>query len=199
MNDLKYIQEEVLGTFPVEGKILSSFPPYSYLTLGYVKQALPRLRIGLGYAATTTGGRANYTDYSGSIHSDIAATSHRVGATVNYRVAGSDPLELSVFGRLDVHYSKIEMMNTVYVLGLSDGVLANYRAFSPGTSAGIEILYRLRNLSFGLEGGYMLDIPGKLKDKDSGKDWTDPNDRQNVITSDWSGLRAGVKLYLWID
>ena len=29
MNDLKYLQEDILGTYPVEGKITSSFPPYT--------------------------------------------------------------------------------------------------------------------------------------------------------------------------
>ena len=37
MDDLKYIQEYILSTYPVEGRITSSFPPYSRVSFNLVQ------------------------------------------------------------------------------------------------------------------------------------------------------------------
>jgi hypothetical protein len=199
MDDLKYLQETILDTYPVEGKITSSFPVFSCGSFGVVKQIRPSLKLSVGYSFANTGGRSYYADYSGSMQTDISAISHRFGVSAAYRIAGIDPLELSVFGRLDGNISRIETTTSVYVLGLSDGVYYDYRSFSPNFTGGLDLLYSFNQFSFGLEGGYLLDVPGKLNDKNTGSEVRDPNDRNRILTTDWTGFRAGVKFLLWLD
>jgi hypothetical protein len=199
MDDMKYYQELLMETFPVEGKIISSFPAYSYSTVGFFKQVSPVLRLGAGYGYASTGSRANYTDYSGTLSSEIAATSHRIGLTVAYRLAGGDPLELLLSGRVDANFSRVEALTSIYVLGFSDGFFSNYRAVNPSATGGLELLYHTGTLSFGVEAGYRYDVPGKLGEADSRSKLQDPNDRQRILTTDWSGIRAGIKALIWLD
>lgn len=199
MDDLKYLQGVILESYPVEGKIISSFPIYAVESISAFRQFSPALRIGAGYVNTTTGGRSDYSDYSGHMETDISAASHRLGIFASYRVAGSDPLELSVYGRLDANISRIEILTTIYVLGLSDGAFYDYKSVSPNASAGLELLYRFKQVSIGLEGGYLVDKPGKLSYKKSGSEVRDPNDRDRILTTDWSGFRTGIKAIIWLD
>ncbi|RLD53460.1 MAG: hypothetical protein DRI97_13395, partial [Bacteroidetes bacterium] len=50
MNDLKYLQEHILSTYPVEGKITSSFPPFTSASITMFKQLYDHIRIGGGYS-----------------------------------------------------------------------------------------------------------------------------------------------------
>ena len=198
MDDMKYLMDIILESYPVEGVIISSFPPYYSASVNIFRQFYPHLRAGAGYTFTNTGARANYTDYSGKISTDMFAVSHRLGVSVNYLLMGSDRLELSLYGRLDVNFSTMDITSSVYVLGLSSINKNQYSSISPNGSTGLEFLYKFKNSAIGIEGGYLVDLPGKLKDRETGNELHDPNDRQKVLTTDWTGWRVGIKGIIWI-
>ena len=190
MDDMKYYQEYILGTYPVEGKVVTSFPAYATLSISAVKQLLPVVQIGAGYAYTTTGGRTNYTDYSGSISTDILASSHRLGAWVSYSVLNGERYSLSVFGRVDANITRINVSTSRYALGYSDGWSYELGSVSPAGTAGLEFFLHFNDFSIGVDGGYMVDIPGNLSN-------SDPADPQRILTSDWSGWRVQLKGMIW--
>jgi hypothetical protein len=199
MNDLKYIQEYILGTYPVEGKIISSFPAYTTGSVRIVRQVHPMVRIGAGYAFTATGGRSNYSDYTGSINTDILANSHRLGAFVSYAVFSGDRYDLSIFGQLDANFTRIDITTSLYVLGISDGRTSKYNSFSPNGTAGLEFLFHFKDFSLGADGGYLVDLPGDLTDRENGDEMNDPRDPQRILTSEWTGWRLQVKVLIWFD
>lgn len=199
MEDMKYFQEYILATYPVEGEIISSFPLYTSFSVNYLAQLWPLVRIGAGYANTTTGAKSDYTDFSGYIHTNLTATSHRVGAFLNYIFMGNDRLDLSLFGRLDLNISKIEEGTAIYANGRYNEMFNNYRSFSPNLSAGLDIMYNLKNLSVGIEGGYLMDFRGKLENTGTSSNLKDPVDNNRILTSDWTGWRAGIKVIYWLD
>ncbi|RLD25414.1 MAG: hypothetical protein DRI70_07175, partial [Bacteroidetes bacterium] len=88
MDDMKSLQEHLLSTYPVTGKIVSSFPPSTSISVNIFKQLRPVLKIGAGYFRTSAGGKSDYTDYSGNIHTYVIANSHRFGSFVTYTIAG---------------------------------------------------------------------------------------------------------------
>ena len=147
MDDMKYLQEYILSNYPVDGKIISSFPPYVTTSVNIFKQVLPLLRIGAGYTFTNTGGRSNYSDYSGNIHTDMIAQSHNLGAFASYALFGDEHLELSMFGRLDANFTFVEISSTIYELGSWNGVSNKYKSISPNATAGIELFYHLKAFS----------------------------------------------------
>jgi hypothetical protein len=199
MEDMKYFQEYILTNYPVEGKIISSFPLYTSTSVNYLAQKWPLVRIGVGYVFTTTGGRSDYTDFSGSIHTNLTATSNRVGAFVNYTFMDNDKLDLSLYGRLDVNITKIEEATTIYANGRYNQLNNKYKSFSPNLSAGLDLMYNFNTYSIGIEGGYLVDFRGKLENKDTNSDLYDPVDSSRTLTSDWTGWRAGIKAIFWIN
>ena len=199
MSDLKYYQELILEDYPVPGKTTSSFPYYTSASVGFLKQMNPTLRIGAAYGFATTGGKSNYSDYTGYITTEFLANSYRLGGYVSYTLLDADWFELSVYGRFEVKYSLIDITQTFYALGYSDYILNKYGSISPGGSAGGEILFHVGDISFGVEGGYEADIPGKLSHRETKSDLTDPNDPNRVLTSDWTGWCAQLKVVFWFD
>ena len=198
MEDMKYLMDNILDSYPAEGAIISSFPPYYSGSVNFIRQFYPHLRASAGYSFTSTGARANYTDYSGDIATDMSALSHRLGASVNYSLITSDRLDLSLYGRLDANYTTLDVTTRIYVLGLSNTINHKYSSISPTGSSGLELLYKFKESAVGIEGGYLVDFPGKLKNRETGNDLLDPNDSQRVLTSDWTGWRVGIKGVFWL-
>lgn len=198
MEDMKYLMENILDSYPIEGAMISSFPPYFSGSLSFIRQFYPHIRAGATYTFTTSGSRANYTDYSGNIDTDMIAISHRLGASVNYSLITSDRLDLSLYGRLDANFTLLDITTDIYVLGRTSNINHKYSSISPNGSAGLEFLYKFKTTSIGIEGGYLVDFPGKLQNRESGNDLLDPNDRNRVLTTDWSGWRVGIKAVLWL-
>ena len=187
MTDMKYLQDHILGTYPVEGRITSSFPPYTSVSITMFKGLYDYLRIGGGYSYSTTGGKSSYQDYSGHIYTEISATSHRFGAYISYTLLDGDRLDLSLNGRLDANLTSMIIESSYTIYSFSSGLSNGYRSISPSGSIGAELMYRLKEISMGLEAGYLIDLQGDLKDKDDDNPLLDPNDTDRVLTSDWSG------------
>lgn len=198
MDDMKYLMDIILESYPVEGAIISSFPPYFSGSINVLHQFYPQLRGGAGYTYTSTGARANYNDFSGLISTDMFLVSHRLGISLNYSLMGTDRLDLSLYGRLDANYSIMDITSTVYVLDRTNIGKYQYSSISPNGSAGLEFLYNFKDSAIGIEGGYLVDLPGKLKDRETGNELLDANDSQRVLTTDWTGWRIGIKGIIWI-
>ncbi len=86
----------------------------------------------------------------------------------------------------------------LYVHGRSSSSNDQYRSISPSGTAGLELLYSFQDFSLGLDAGYLVDLPGDLKDGEQDIPMTDPNDRQRVFTSDWTGWQVELKALIWL-
>jgi hypothetical protein len=199
MDDLKYIQQYILDTYPVDGKITSSFPPFTNVSVNLVKEWYDHLHFGGGYSFSTTGGKSSYVDYSGKIVTEMDATSHRLGAFFSYSILGGEQLELSLYGRVDVNLSLVNIESSLNIDGNVIQILDQYRSISPSGTAGIELMYKFTGFSLGMEAGYLVDLPGSLKDSGGDGDLTDPNDRDRILTTDWTGWRVGIKTLIWLN
>ena len=199
MDDMKYLLESIMLDYPVEARIISSFPPYTSTSAGLIKRIYPHLKAGAAYGYATSGSKADYSDYSGSIRTTITVVSHRLGAFGTYTPLAGERLEFSLHGRVDLNLTRMDVSTYLTAAGYSSGIKNKYRAISPQLSAYAELMYNFGKLSLGLEGGYLVDIPGKLKGTGEGQELTDPADMRRVLTSDWSGWRAGVKGIFWIE
>ncbi|MFO7668284.1 MAG: hypothetical protein R6W31_01370, partial [Bacteroidales bacterium] len=75
----------------------------------------------------------------------------------------------------------------------------SYSSISPGGAAGLELLVHLKDFSLGAEGGYEVDAPGKLSNRENKNELSDPYDQERVLTSDWSGWYVQLKFMIWLD
>jgi len=198
MDDMKYLQEQILASYPLEGAVLSSFPPYFTGSAQVVHQFLTHLRGGAGYSYSTTGGRSDYSDYSGNVETDMLATSHRFGVSLYYSILAGERLDLSLYGTADAHLSYLDITSNIFVLGYTSGIQNTYQSMSPSVSAGLELLYNFKESALGMEAGYLVDIPGDLSNRESGTDLLDPNDPDRILATDWSGWRISIKGIVWI-
>jgi len=196
MNDMKYLQEHILSTYPVEGRITSSFPPYTSASVTAFKQLYDYLRLGISYSYSTTGGKSSYQDYSGEIYTEMNATSHRLGAYLSYVLLGGDRVDLSLHGRLDANYTSMVIESYWNIYSYGNSLSNKYWSISPTGSIGADLMYRLRQVSLGIEAGYLVDLKGDLKESGDGDTLQDPNDRERVLTSDWSGWYARVSVLI---
>jgi len=199
MDDLKYIQEYILSTYPVEGRITSSFPPFSRVSVNLVRQWYDHLQFGGGYTFSTTGAKSSYADYTGIISTEISPTSHRLGGFVSYFLLGRDRMGISLYGRADVNLSTVSIESTVNLLGFIDRIRNQYRSISPSGTAGIELMYKFEGFALGLDAGYLVDLQGSLRDTDGDEDLTDPYDRNRILTTDWTGWHAGICARIWLN
>lgn len=192
MDDMKYLQEHILSSYPVEGKITSSFPPFTSASIIMFKQLYDQLRIGGGYSYSTTGGKSSYADYSGKMFTEITTTSHRLGAYLSYSVLGGDRLDLSMYGRVDANLTSLTVQSSYTILNHSNSMYNKYWSISPVGSVGAELIYKFKGFSVGMDAGYLVDLTGDLKDTDGGDPLLDPNDRERVLTSDWTGWQVHI-------
>ena len=199
MDDLKYLQQYILDTYPVEGRITSSFPPFTNVSFNLVKEWYDYIHIGGGYSYSTTGGRSSYSDKTGSISTEISATSHRLGVYLSYTILGGERLDLSLCGRLDFNLSSVNIESAINVLGYLNRIHNQYRSISPSGTAGLELMYNFSGFSLGLEAGYLVDLAGDLTNTESKDELSDPNDRNRILTTDWTGWHAGIKIQIWLD
>lgn len=194
MSDMKYLQEYILSTYPVEGKVTSSFPPYTSATLTVYKQKYDYLRVGGSYSYSTTGGKSSYQDYSGEIVTDMTATSHRLGAYLSYVILGGNRFDLSLNGRLDANFTRMTIESYYNIYNIGNRKSNKYRSISPSGSIGAELMYKLSKVSLGLDAGYLVDLQADLKETEDGDPLLDPNDRDVILTSDWSGWYVRVSM-----
>ena len=199
MGDMKYLQEHILSTYPVEGKITSSFPPFTTASFTVFKQLYDHIRVGGRYNYSTTGAKSSYADYSGDIYTEFNAVSHRLGAYLSYLVLGGDRIDLSLNGSLDANYTSMTIQSYYTIFNYSDGLSNKYRSISPSIAVGGELMYKLKKLSLGMEAGYLVDLKGNLKDTSDGDPLLDPKDLDRVLSSDWTGWYLQLKTLIWLD
>ena len=187
MEEMKYLQEFILSTYPVEGKITSSFPPFSAFSVLVFKQLFEQIRIGGGYSFSTTGGKSSYSDYSGSLITEMAATSHRLGAYLSYSVWGGELLDLSLYGKAEACMSDLFIQSNYTIASYTNILQNKYRAISPAGTVGAELSFRIKSYALGLSAAYLVDLTGELKEKEEGNPLLDPNDFERTLHSDWTG------------
>jgi hypothetical protein len=205
MSDLKYYQEYLLAGFPVEGKMISLFPPYLSGGVGFFRTMTNDLRIGIDYNFSSTGAKAYYSDYSGERSTTIIVKANHIGASVYYRLLGGSKFELLATGSLSAIISNLELSETLgansrYFGSFLDGYTSSYKSVSPSVSAGLEALFHADKYSFGVDAGYCHDFTNDLIYADDSKYYlTDPNDPERILTADWSGFRAHIKILFWFN
>src|SRR5438034_902469 len=82
MGDMKHLQQEFASEFPVQPKITSSFPAYWMYEIGATVKLDSTISIGGNISYYSTGGRIDYSDYSGGLRLDQIATSFSIGVPV---------------------------------------------------------------------------------------------------------------------
>jgi hypothetical protein len=198
MDDIKELQDYILNTYPVEGKITSSFPPFTTFNVTYVRQLYDQIRIGGGYGFSTTGGKSSYADHTGYIYTMMDATSNRFEGYISYVITEGDRLELLLSGRAGANLTNLTIESFYNIQYYANRIFNKYRSLSPTGSIATELNVNFGGFSIGLEAGYQVDLTGNLKDSEYGDALLDPNDISRTLTSDWTGWKVQLSALIWL-
>ena len=204
LSTLKTYHDALLPRMPVEVRGFDYFPPFTNIRITAFKQKTERLNYGLVFAYSATGAHANYTDYSGYLNFDQTISVYQLGITANYRLLnvdlGSTLFSVGGYGDLRLGYlrDKVFMnISTSYYYENNELLLS---AVSPMAETGLEAMFHFSKVSLGLEGGLLYDTGAKLSEGNSSYSGTGVSlSPTNEVRSGMTGLRAGVKLILWMD
>lgn len=199
LGDLKSYHNELLTRLPVDAKAFKYFPPHTNFRINLYRQETSGLKYGLVYAYSTSGAHANYTDFSGRLNLDQRIASYQAGASCGYRLLNIDffitQFEISAYGDLRLAYIRNQVtvdINTRYYYYENNKL--NLTAFSPGAELGLEAVFNINTMSFGIEGGYYFDAGTAFKaGQESLLTSTVSLPPTGVLKSDMSGFRVGIK------
>lgn len=199
MSDLKKFQEAQLRALPVEGEITSSFPPYWIYTLSGRDFMRGNLLIGLAGVIGSTGSRIYYEDYSGSIGIDQTLRFTTLGVHIGiWDELKEQKLYFTVDLNPGVTYTsmKFRSFQSLGSYGLSEATEELW-SLNVALQPTFTITRRFGRFALNCFAGYHLTVlSGKLKSKEN-KDAYLVADG-DAVKADWSGLRVGVNVTLFL-
>jgi hypothetical protein len=174
-------------------RVTEDFPAY----FGYTGQIhfVPnqRMRWGIRYQYTSTGGRSDYGDYSGRMTQDMLLHASSVGISVQYpltKPGGNWTLYGSlsaglVFTQLETRY-RYTLLNTEFYTS------SNYKSLNYFGNPALQLERRMVDwISLYVSTGYEFQIHGALTAEDGAPELSYGSDK---VTAQWDGFRlaAGV-------
>jgi hypothetical protein len=195
MREMKGHQSELKIQFPIDVKIIESFPPYWFYNLSLTKELTKEVSVGGAIGFVSTGGRMHYRDYSGQIECNQFTT--------GIVLAGQTEVLLNPAGKLPIYFSgKAGAVFGHYNLDLifelnnsQDSDNLKFNSINYFIEPGFMMSKHLFGIFSGnLNVGYNLNIiKGKLK-LSSNNDLSLQDNSGNKVSLDWSGFRLSAGL-----
>jgi hypothetical protein len=198
MNDLKDFQTEILSALTSQGvpaKITNSYPAYFGIKTGFLISLSSLHEHGVRFGGfvkyMSTGGRVDYSDYSGEIKEDQVASSFSIGAIISIPVKDFKYVSL----RADLQGMVIGSgFKYKHLFKIGDQQNKEEVDFS-STSAGIEPVLicftRLGNFRVGLSLSYLITFPPELEADNYDNAYLQ-NKNGKRLTIDWGGFKFGI-------
>ena len=197
MEDMKAHQLELKRQFPVDVKIMESFPAFWFYELSLTGEITDRVRIGGAIGFMSTGGQMDYRDYSGEIEckqlTRAWTAAVRCDVLLNSNVNAKWPIYFTsklgtAFGRYD-----LEILSELNNERATDNV--KFQSTNVFIEPGIMTSKRIVGpLSATLNAGFNLNvIKGKQRLVDNNDLFLQDNSR-NKVSLDWTGFRLAAGL-----
>jgi hypothetical protein len=195
MADMKSFLNQVASSFPVQAKVSPSFPSYWFYDVSAKWRSGNMGLVGFSFSSGSTGGRAYYSDYSGSIGSDqlLSYKSYLIILGLQKDLLHG---RLNLAGEVRTGLTTTDLDLKLYQ---NVGTYSETGAQFSGTNFVAQPTLTL-GTKFGRVGvqvfaGYNLTvIPGKLYNSSGGYLQTSGSS----VSADWSGIRAGAGLSLYM-
>jgi hypothetical protein len=158
---LKEYQHEVLEGMPVPGKIIRSFP--GYLNVGL--QAIffdSTYYVGLRVGHTSTAGRIQYTDYTGSITADQLVKMDYTGFVVAKRVATTKYGSVFLGADVIAYLNRVELIYSEIVYDEYARNKNRLSSINLALAAFVQVHKRVGRFFYTASAGYEAHLPGDL-------------------------------------
>lgn len=203
MHDLKDLQTRMKKRFPLEGKIMSSFPMYWYNEASIKMIFDNNLVIG-GYASyCSTGGRISYSDYSGGLNVDqlleCYSLSSLIGRAFKYH---NGTVILEGYVMPGVSLTKYDQVHDETINDVRQKNSNSYRGFNIFVQPNVSLTKRYRAVGVRAGIGYYQTFQsGYLYDNDNEDEGSYLRESYDgkAITPDWSGIRLNVGFLIYFS
>jgi hypothetical protein len=193
MTELKGLQDEVLESFPVPMKKISSYPPYVTYEVGVATQTPGSFFWGIIYGYGSTGARMSYSDYSGSILYDQRAKYFSVTSSLGIvKKFSGKTFQLGFDLRPTVIFTHFDM-SFVYAIGAEVGKdEAKFRSTNLAVQPTVTFTRRFGRFGAEALAGVNVNIlRGKLH-LPGEKELYLTRESGSPLRADWTGLRVGL-------
>ena len=197
MTDLKQMQAEQLSYMPVDAKITNSFPGYLNYSIDAVFYDSTYF-VGLLLGHTSTGGRINTTDYSGSITYDQLVSMTYNGLVAAKKIATTKIGNVFIGTNLLTYFNKAKFNYSEIVLG--ENATSSYTLESINVALGpfLQLHKRIRKIFLKASAGYEFHIPMELTTGDPNGVYISPATGETFkVQADGLRLSIGVGYALY--
>lgn len=200
MNDLKEIQKGIGSSFPIQGQITDQFPGTTYYEAGFIKDSEDRKPFyGLALLYMSTGGRVQYTDYSGSLTSDQLVSCIGFSIPFGLILNPESTFKLRLDLRPGILLNSLEVTYEASIGSQTQNDATRFRSVNFFFQPTLNVERNLGSFTAFAGLGYHFSIV-------SGKVILEGNDNAYLLTPDgkqaglnWSGVRVAVGIGYRID
>lgn len=190
MDDLRKTRDFVQSMSPVPLKITADFP--AYWRFGFMMRWRIGTKMKLGFLASTTstGSRATYEDYSGSIRFDQRVNNIGIGPHFQYNFVQDDKNIFAVYLNEGVLFSAYDVDYEIVLLDQSIDDATDYKATDIYSEPGL--LYERKigpRFSLYAGAGYQFSTYGKIDYDGDEEEFAGFEDGDRT---DWSGARLNL-------
>jgi hypothetical protein len=197
MKDLKALQDNFFSDLPVSVKKVTSFPDYFGLrgSATYVfESATKRPELGAVFMYTSTGGRLQYKDFSGSITGDQLTNALTLGIVGKIPLIGNDKFKFGGSTVVGIDFTNLDLIYRIKIGPNSSSEQLSFKATGYSVTPSIFFKYTPKQKLY-----FLVDIGYKLTfDQDTFR-WSEDDAAELYIDGSgdplkpsWDGLRAGI-------
>jgi len=150
---LKDLQQEILSQMPPQGKITNSFPGY----LNYTVDAVfidSTYFVGILLGHTSTGGRIQYTDYSGSVTADQIVKMNYNGVVAAKRIASTKYGNIFLGANILAYRNKVNLSYSETIYDEHNKSTMQLKSLNIGLGGFVQIYKRMGRFFLKGYGGY---------------------------------------------
>lgn len=184
MSDFKGLLEQSVLNSPIGLKTTQKFPAYAFYGVDAICSVSSKLGLGISTGFYSTGGRNDYSDYSGSYREDILVQSINLGLLASYKSSFGSNFFYNVELTSGIKFSDISNVNDFKISDYHESSSYDFKSkgwwLEPKLSIGRKIF---RDLSCSAFVGYEYNLKSKLESDDI-------NTSESSTKIDWSGIRG---------
>jgi hypothetical protein len=189
MTSMHEFQENLLQTWPVQGKSVAAFPAF-WVHEVLVKRTKNRLLFGAALSLGSTGGRNHYADYSGELWNNLNVRFRNVSAIIGHRFDLHPSLSLIAEVQPGFTYTRLELHNGREVDGVRAQMLQHFKSLNIFVEPSFSLQKCWGRFATHVRVGYHIRAnAGKLLPGAGSLEYL--KDGEHMVSSDWSGWRLG--------
>jgi hypothetical protein len=187
MSQIKSFQDSYISQSGLPLQSVTTYPPYwGYnVSAGFSKHE--KSSFGVTYNATSTGGRADYEDYSGTARTDFLMSCFSIGIFHQHKINQSTSWPLYFFYSGSWVRTNMDVLESLTIGTQSQSQKTSFYSNNYGFRPALLLRKSINSIFAQLGVGYEFQFTGKLYLSDNKSTYLQ-NNGENV-TAQWGGLR----------